>query len=55
MLAIIAQELEAGNKRATAMLGSVLWQTPKGLLVGAPLPAVQGMTQERDADDDAEV
>ncbi len=52
--ALVAQELQAYEKRQTACVGAIMWQTPKGHLVAATLPAVQGMPDEADEDDLAE-
>eukprot|EP00200_Dunaliella_tertiolecta_P010186 CAMPEP_0202370436 /NCGR_PEP_ID=MMETSP1127-20130417/2048_1 /ASSEMBLY_ACC=CAM_ASM_000462 /TAXON_ID=3047 /ORGANISM="Dunaliella tertiolecta, Strain CCMP1320" /LENGTH=2277 /DNA_ID=CAMNT_0048966385 /DNA_START=70 /DNA_END=6903 /DNA_ORIENTATION=+ len=48
------QELQAYEKRQTAVVGAIMWQTPKGHLVATSLPAIQGMPDEADEDDEAE-
>jgi len=50
-----AQELQAHDRKQTAVVGSIMWQTPKGHLVAASLPAILGMADEPDEDDEAEV
>ena len=42
---------EVNSERALALVGGLMWQTPDGLLVGASLPAVAGVTEELDDDE----
>lgn len=50
---LCAQEVE--KDKSTALVGSLLWQTPQGMLVGASLPAVAGVPEEDEEEEDEEL